>query len=203
MLLSARAPENKDSVLAGVESISGLKITKLTTDRLREKEITKPGELGIATIATFKGLEAKVVIAFNLSEYNLSPRHPIMASLIYVAMTRAKHMLYVFVREGDEKDQVLAECFKSVSRGGSMVLSAEERAGERHGRVLHFNPERAGVIELEGNEDEPRQNILMFGPDLRRAGIHSLKRDDVLVFRIRSEGGVSFAVDIRRLENIA
>ncbi len=118
-------------------------------------------------------------------------------------MTRAKHMLYVFVKESDEKDQVLTDCFKSVSRGGSMVLSAEERAGEKHGRVVHFNPERAGIIELDANDNEPRQSILMFGPDLRRAGIHSLKRDDELVFRVRSEGGISFAVDIRRVENSA
>jgi hypothetical protein len=200
MLLSARAPENKDSILTGVETIAGLKVTKLTTDRIRRNDASKDGEVSIATIATFKGLEAKVVIAFNLSEYNLPPRHPIMSSLIYVAMTRAKHMLYVFVKEADEKDLALSECYRSVSRGGAMVLDADERAGERFGRVAHYNPERAGVIELDVGENEPQQKILMFGPDLQRAGIENLKRDDELVFRVRSEGGISFAVDIRRIE---
>lgn len=203
MLLSARAPENKDSILSGVDTLSGLKITKLTTDRIRKNDSSKPGEISISTIATFKGLEAKVVVAFNMSEYNLPPRHPIMSSLIYVAMTRAKHMLYVFVKEGDEKDAALTECYKSVSRGGAMVLSAEERAGERYGRVVHFNPERAGVIDIEGAENEPHQRVLMFGPDLQRAGIENLKRDDELVFRVRSEGGITFAVDIRRVERLA
>lgn len=200
MLLSGRAPENKDSVLMGVETLSGLKVTKLTTDRLKDASPTSAGEIGIATIASFKGLEAKVVIAFNLSEYNLPPQHPIMSSLMYVAMTRAKHMLYVFVKENDAKDIALADLYKSVSRGGSMVLNAEERAGERSGKVVHFNPERAGVIAVESANPSSQETVLMFGPDLRRAGIHSLKRDDALLFRVRTEGGISFAVDIRRVD---
>ena len=200
MLLSGRAPENKDSVLTGVETLSGLKVTKLTTDRLREQNATGPGEIGIATIASFKGLEAKVVIAFNLSEYNLPPQHPIMASLMYVAMTRAKHMLYVLVKENDAKDLAISDMQKSVSRGGSLVLNAEERAGERSGKVVHFNPERAGIISLENGSNSSQETVLMFGPDLRRAGIHALKRNDALVFRVRTEGGISFAVDIRRAE---
>ena len=87
------------------------------------------------------------MIAFNLSEYNLPPEHPIMSSLIYVALTRAKHMLYVFVKDGDEKDLAFTKRHESVSRGAVMVLDSEERAGERAGTVVHFNPERAGVIE--------------------------------------------------------
>jgi hypothetical protein len=201
MLLSARAPENKDSVLSGVDRISDLKVVKLTSDRVREGDVSRDGELSIATIATFKGLEAKVVIAFNLSEYNLPAQHPIMSSLIYVAMTRAKHMLYVFVKEGDQKDAALAECHRSVVRGGAMVLNAEERAGERFGRVIHFNPDRAGVIELEAGQGQSGQKILMFGPDLMRSGIENLKRNDELRFRIRTEAGLAFAVDIRRVED--
>ncbi len=200
MLLSGRAPENKDSVLSGVDVISGLKITKLSSERLREPNPIKHGEIGIATIAAFKGLESKIVIAFNLSEYNLAPDHPIMSSLIYVALTRAKHMLYVLVKDGDVKADTFERLLKSVRRGASLVLNGEERVGERTGTVIHYNPERAGVISIDvGAEDQP-QTVLMFGPDLKRAGLASIKREDRLVFRVRTEGGVSFAVDLRRDE---
>ena len=200
MLLSGRAPENKDSVLSGVDVISGLKITKLSSERLREPNPIKHGEIGIATIAAFKGLESKIVIAFNLSEYNLAPDHPIMSSLIYVALTRAKHMLYVLVKDGDVKADTFERLLKSVRRGASLVLNGEERVGERTGTVIHYNPERAGVISIDvGVEDQP-QTVLMFGPDLKRAGLASIKREDRLVFRVRTEGGVSFAVDLRRDE---
>lgn len=200
MLLSARAPENKDSVLSGVDTISGLKITKLSSERLRDASPIKRGEIGISTVASFKGLESKIVIAFNLSEYNLAPDHPIMSSLIYVALTRAKHMLYVFVKEGDAKAEAFERMVKSVRRGASLVLNGEERAGERSGTVIHFNPERAGVISLDVGAENPPQTVLMFGPDLKRSGLSNVKRDDRLVFRVRTEGGVSFAVDLKRDE---
>jgi hypothetical protein len=202
MLLSGRAPENKDSVLSGVDTISGLKVTKLSTERLRDASPMKPGEIGISTIASFKGLESKVVIAFNLSEYNLAADHPIMASLIYVALTRAKHMLYVLVKEGDPKADAFEKMLKSVRRGAALVLNSQERAGERSGRVIHFNPDRAGVIAIDGDVDEHQQTVLMFGPDLKRSGLSEVKRDDRLVFRVRTEGGVSFAVDFRRDEQL-
>ena len=198
VLLSGRAPENKDSVLSGTETLAGLRVTKLTADRLRNALPTNAGEIGISTIASFKGLESKVVIAFNLSEYNMAPEHPIMSSLLYVAMTRAKHMLYVLVKEGDAKDVVFTRLYKSVDRGAALVLNAEDRAGERSGSVVHFNPERAGIIALDTVDGGSLHTVLMFGPDLRRAGIHALKRDDRLVFRVRSEGGIVFAVDIRK-----
>jgi len=199
MLLSGRAPENKDSVMNGVETISGLKVTKLSTERLKSPNPIQHGEIGIATIASFKGLESKVVIAFNLSEYNLPPEHPIMSSLIYVALTRAKHMLYVLVKEGDGKAEALDHMLKSVRRGAVMVLNGEERAGERSGQVIHFNPERAGVISLDVGPGEEPQTVLMFGPDLKRSGLQQVKRDDRLVFRVRTEGGVLFAVDFKRV----
>lgn len=198
MLLSGRAPENKDSVLTGVESVSGLKLTKLSSERLKGANPIKEGEIGIATIASFKGLESKIVVAFNLSEYNLAPDHPIMSSLIYVAITRAKHMLYLLVKEGDAKADAFEAMLKSVRRGASMVLNGEERAGERSGKVIHYNPERAGVISLDVGPNEQPQTVLMFGPDIKRSGLHELKRDDRLVFRLRAEGGISFAVDLRR-----
>jgi hypothetical protein len=198
MLLSGRAPENKDSVLAGVDTLSGLKLSKLSSERLKEARPIKAGEIGIATIASFKGLDAKIVIAFNLSEYNLAPEHPIMSSLMYVAMTRAKHMLYVFVREGDAKETTLEQMHKSIRRGAALVLNSEQRAGERSGKIIHFNPERAGVIALDSPTGEAAETVLMFGPDLKRAGLNNLKRDEKLVFRVRHEGGVTFAVDLRR-----
>jgi hypothetical protein len=210
MLLSGRAPETKDSVLSGVDTIAGLKLTRLTGDRIKQANATAPGEIAVATIASFKGLEAKVVIAFNLSEYNLPPEHPIMSSLLYVAMTRAKHMLYVLVKEDDPKDAAMQKMEQAVTRGGVMVLSSDERSGERSGVVVHFNPDRAGIIALDSatigkspNHDAPgssHESVLMFGPDLRRAGLGQLKRGDRLTFRVRSEGGLAFAVDIKRDE---
>jgi hypothetical protein len=109
-------------------------------------------------------------------------------------------MLYVLVKDGDSKSEAFDRITKGVRRGAAMVLNAEERAGERSGTVVHYNPERAGVIALDSASDEQTQTVLMFGPDLKRSGITELKRDDKLVFRVRSEGGVSFAVDLRRDE---
>ena len=51
----------------------------------------------------FKGLETPIGIITNLCEYNLALSNPIMSSLLYVAATRAKHMLYFLMKEGDPK----------------------------------------------------------------------------------------------------
>jgi hypothetical protein len=201
LLLSGRAPESKESVLNGVETVAGLRLVKLTHERLAHSRPTSEGELAVATIAAFKGLEAKVVISLNLSEYHLPPEHPIMSSLMYVAMTRAKHMLYVLVREGDAKDQAMSAMEQSVTRGGVMVLNGEERAGERTGAVVHFNPDRAGVISVDSAQPGQEESVLMFGPDLAKSKINGLKRGDRLVFRVRHEAGVAFAVDIRLDDN--
>ena len=111
-------------------------------------------------------------------------------------------MLYVFVKESDAKDEMFTRLHKSVTRGGTLVLNSDERAGECSGTVIHYNPDRAGVIAIDSGAEDSKDIVLLFGPDLKRAGILSLKREERLLFRVRNEGGVAFAVDIRRDESI-
>jgi cold shock CspA family protein len=157
--------------------------------------MVKAGEIGVATIAAFKGLEAKVVIVVNLSEHRMPLANPIMSSLTYVALTRAKHMLYVLVREDDEKFAKLSEARTMVMPGGVMVLDSEDRAGEFTGKVTYYNSSRLGILEMMTGE-ELGKTILVLPHDVERSGLRKLNVDQMVRFRIRSEGGVATATSI-------
>ena len=193
VILSARAPEARESVLLGRERIGGLRIARITGERVRAGRLAVEGEIGVATIASFKGLEAKVVIVVNMAEYKMPLENPIMGSLAYVACTRAKHMLYVLSKEDDPKHAVLLKAQAGSPAAGAMVLDSGDRPGEYIGRVVHYNPGRLGIIEMTTGDDMGR-TVIVLPADVEKSGIRQFKSSQSVRFRLRSEGGVPTAV---------
>ena len=197
-LISARNPAAKESVLYQTDEVASMPLHRLTHQRKKSWKEARPpaGALGVTTIAAFKGLETTVGILLNVSEYNLPADNPIMASLIYVACTRAKHMLYVFVKADDPKRAAFAKALAAIRTSGSMVLEGGSRADfEFVGRVSHWNPERVGWLAV----DDPAfqlGSVMFFPADVRRAEITDLRVGARLRFRPRVEGPVTIAADL-------
>jgi hypothetical protein len=197
-LLSARNPAAKESVLYQTDELGKIPLHRLTHGQKKSwKEAKAPaGTVAVSTIAGFKGMETNVGILINVSEYNLPAEHPIMASLIYVACTRAKHMLYVFVQQDDPKRAAFEEALAAIKATGTMVLEGGAKADfEFLGRVTHWNPERVGWLTV----DDPafQQGSVMFFPhDVKMADIRELKVGSRLKFRPRAEGGVTIACEL-------
>jgi hypothetical protein len=196
-LLSARNPGAKESILYQTDDVAGVALHRLGAGSKKTWKEARPpvDKLSISTIAAFKGLETPVGILINLSEYNLPAEHPIMASLIYVACTRARHMLYVMVREDDPKRKAFEAALQGIKTNGSLVLEGSSADFEFSGKVSHWNPDRVGWITV----DDPgfRQGSVMFFPhDVARADIGALKVGTKLKFRPRVEGFVTIATDL-------
>jgi len=197
-LLSARNPAAKESVLYQTDAIGKIPLHRFTFGKKASwKEVSPPdGTLGISTIAGFKGMETNVGILLNVSEYNLPAEHPLMASLIYVACTRAKHMLYVFLRAGDPKLKAFEAALAAIKATGTMVLENSSKADlEFLGRVTHYNPNRVGWLTV----DDPgfKQGSVMFFPhDVAKAELTDLKVGMKLKFRARTEGQATIACDL-------
>ncbi len=197
-LLSARNPQAKESVLYQTEEIVKIPLHKLSSSQKKSwKEARPPRDaIGISTITGFKGLETSVGILLNVSEYNLPIENPIMASLIYVACTRAKHMLYIFVQENDPKRQHFENALKSIKMHGSLVLDGAGRSDfEFVGKVSHYNPDRVGWLTV----DDPafQQGSVMFFPsDVDKAELKGIKVGSKIRFRPRAEGHVTIASDL-------
>jgi hypothetical protein len=196
-MLSARNPGAKESILYHTDFIGNVPIHRLAAGTKKTwKEARSPREkISISTIAAFKGLETPIGILINLSEYNLPAEHPIMASLIYVACTRARHMLYVMIREDDPKRKAFEAALHSIKTTGSLVLEGSNADFEFSGNVSHWNPDRVGWLTV----DDPgfRQGSVMFFPhDVARADIKDLTVGTRLRFRPRVEGFVTIATDL-------
>ncbi len=103
-LLSARRPFEEGSSLNGLSVIGNYPLLDLTTIPKKQgmpgsKQIR--GKIKVSTIASFKGLETSVAVVLNISEYKLPMTNPIMANLLYVSCTRARHMLYLLLQKDD------------------------------------------------------------------------------------------------------
>ncbi len=197
-LLSARRPDADESVLRGLNAIEGIQLHDMTASRGKErKRLTEAGKVSVSTVQAFKGLETSVGVLLNVSEYNLPLDHPIMASLAYVACTRAKHMLYVMVREDDPKREVFQQALKSVKATGAIVIDNSGSEYEFCGTVIHYNPERLGWIEVDGGSAFDQGNIMFFPHDVKQASIATLRIGARVRFRPRSEGRATIAGDLR------
>lgn len=198
-LLSAKSPFAQGSVLHTEGPISSYALFDITRAN-RKKTLPSAREIGgriqTSTIASFKGLETPVGILVNLSEYNLSIDHPIMSSLIYVASTRAKHMLYILMRDDDGKHKRIADALDLVQEKGAMVLEGSSADYEFSGRVTHYNPERAGWMRVDDPAFEKR-TILFFPSDVKKSGIDQVQKGIRLRFRPRLEGEVVVATDLK------
>lgn len=198
-LLSARSPFSKGSVLHADGPISRYALFDITRTN-RKKALPSAREVGgrikTSTIASFKGLETPVGILVNLSEYNLPIDHPIMSSLIYVASTRAKHMLYILMRTNDDKYKKVAEALELVKEKGAMVLEGSNADYEFTGRVTHYNPERVGWMRVEDPAFEKR-TISFFPVDVKKAELAEIRKGSHLRFRPRLEGDVVIATELK------
>lgn len=198
-ILSARRAFHDGSVMKSMNKDSELKLIDLGTRKNRKipKAHEMAGGICVSTISSFKGLETPIGIITNLCEYNLPLTNPIMASLLYVAATRAKHMLYFLMKEGDPKLEILKKARESIENHGSLVIDQSVKFNDIVGEVVYYNPERAGMVKIS-SENYQSKNILIFPNDVELADIG----EDISVgmkirFRPRVEGNLTYASDIR------
>lgn len=197
-ILSARRPFHEGSMLMGSEALGPYQLLNLGT--MKQRTLPKPNEMGgsipISTIASFKGLETQVGIITNISEYNLPLTNPIMSSLFYVACTRAKHMLYVMVKKGDEKEKIIRAAINGVQHSGAFVVDGTAISNEFVGEVTYFNPDRIGWLKVKDPSFE-KGNIMFFPHDVEKAGLSELKVGDQVRFTASVEGYTSIATDLK------
>lgn|GEM_PF-777987 len=197
-LLSARNPDAKESVLFQTAELGKYALHKLSHDRNKSWRDAKApkGSIGVSTIQGFKGLETQVGIMMNLSEYNLPLDNPIMSSLVYVACTRAKHMLYVFVQKNDPKRALFEGALSRIKCTGSIVLGSDAKSDfEFIGTVTHYSPERVGWLTVE-DPAFSHGSVMFFPHDVAKAGIQGVKVGQSLRFRPRVEGQATIATDL-------
>ncbi|MEZ4741777.1 MAG: NERD domain-containing protein [Bdellovibrionota bacterium] len=201
-LLSARDPNAKDSVLYQCNEVAKYPLYRLIHKRKTDwAEATAPkGSVALSTIVGFKGLETPVGVLLNLSEYNLPLTHPILSSLVYVACSRAKHMLYVFVKVGDPKLKIMQKALRQLDASGGLVLHGANLDFEFVGTVAHYNPDRVGWLKVSDPAFQ-RSNIMFFPEDVKKAGLSGLKVGSKLKFRPQVEGLATIACDLKLPES--
>lgn len=198
-LLSARNPKTPESVIKPSDLLARYGLRHLSGDKLHAPHTKVDNKVDLSTIIGFKGLETPIAILMNVSEYNLPLDNPIMASLVYVACTRAKHMLYVMVQKDDPKREVFEAALKSIQNTGGMVLEGSDANFEFVGTVNHYNPERVGWLDVSDPAFE-KSSIMFFPADIKTAGIEGIKPGDNLRFRPRVEGHVTIAADLKLMD---
>jgi hypothetical protein len=201
-ILSARDPKTAESVLKPTDVIARHKMHLLSANRPRSLAggATTANSVNMSTITGFKGLETPIAILLNVSEYRLPVDNPIMSSLIYVACTRAKHMLYIMVQKDDPKRAVFEAALKDIKNTGGMVLEGSDANFEFAGIVSHYNPDRLGWLTVNDPAFE-KSNIMFFPHDVKAAGLEGLKTGDKVRFRPCVEGYSSIATDLKLQES--
>jgi hypothetical protein len=199
-ILSARNPKTPESVLKPTDVIARYKMRLLSANRGQSSgsDATRTNTVEMATISGFKGLETPIAILLNVSEYRLPIENPIMSSLIYVACTRAKHMLYIMVQKDDPKRAIFEAALKTIKNTGGMVLEGSDANFEFAGTVSHYNPDRLGWLTVNDPAFE-KSTIMFFPHDVKAAGLDGLKTGDNLRFRPRIEGHSTIATDLKPL----
>ncbi len=197
-ILSARRPFQEGSIFAGgIKQLGAYSLEELGTIA-KDQKLSTAKQIPVSTITSFKGLETSVAIVANLSEYNMPLTNPIMSSLLYVACTRAKHMLYILVQKDDQKRELLSRALDAVQRKGTMVVGETSFENLYVGTVSYYNPDRLGWITIE--DESMRSNTLMFFPaDLKAAGIDEVVVGSRMGFRLRVEGLAMVAGDLKKL----
>ena len=199
-VLSARHPRTPESVLKPAEVIARYKLRMLNAGGAQSSEprAASANSVDMSTISGFKGLETPIAILLNISEYRLPLDNPIMSSLVYVACTRAKHMLYIMVQKDDPKRAVFEAALKTIKNTGGMVLEGSDANFEFAGSVSHYNPDRLGWLTVNDPAFE-KSSIMFFPHDVKAAGLDGLKAGDNLRFRPRVEGHSTIATDLKPL----
>ncbi|HYX35297.1 MAG TPA: NERD domain-containing protein [Oligoflexus sp.] len=195
-LLSARRPFQEGSFLQNVQKLGNYDLFDIGHDR---KAPRTDRTVAVSTIQAFKGLETSVGIIGNLSEYNMPLTNPIMASLLYVACTRAKHMLYILLQQDDPKKDVIQKAIDAISKRGSLVIGEASHDHLYAGTVSYFNPERLGWLTVD-DASLQRSTIMFFPHDLKVIGKDKIEVGIRLSFRVRLEGFAPIATDLKVLD---
>jgi hypothetical protein len=188
-LVSARNPRASGSMLPGLH---------VPQAGIVDGNPSKGGTV-IATVAGFKGLETKVAVLVNFSEHKMELSNPIMSSMMYVAATRARHMLVIMLREDDPKAKVVRAALDAAAIPGStgpLVIDRSEDVFETEGVVTFFDPDRMGSLVVDDGR-EGKRSFLFFPYDLVRAGLLNVGVGSRLMFRPRQVGDVLVASDFR------
>ena len=192
-LLSARNPLTPESVIKPTDHIARYGLRLLGRDPAASGPDNR---VSLSTITNFKGLETPIAILLNVSEYNMPIDNPIMSSLVYVACTRAKHMLYIMVQKDDPKRAVFDSALHTIGTTGAMVLEGSDANFEFVGTITHYNPERVGWLSVRDPSFQ-KSSIMFFPHDVRAAGLDQLKTGMDLRFRPRVEGQTTIATDLK------
>ncbi len=195
-LLSARKPFHDGSILHNHKKLGKHELIHMTpakVERWTDKEMQ--AKTRVSTIAGFKGLETHVGIIVNLSEYNLSITNPIMSSLFYVASTRAKHMLYVMVKKGDDKHIAMKSALEKLDLSGSMTVDRTTIKNEFVGEVMSYNPSRVGWLKVDDSSLGARQ-IMFFPYDIKKASIFKVEAGMQIKFTPQLEGQTLIASNL-------
>lgn len=193
-LLSARKIDVAESTLKGIHEIGDVHLHHLQGAH-GPQPVSDKGKISVSTISAFKGLETNVGVMLNLSEYNLPLNHPLMMSLVYVACTRAKHMLYVLVKEDDSKLEGFRAALARVRATGVMIIDGSGSEQEMTGVVTHYDPERVGFLSVD--DRSRRGNVMFFPHDVNEAAIAGLRVGTRLKFRQRQEGTATIAINLQ------
>ena len=200
-ILSGREPSAAESLLKDVRTLAGIPLHRF---RLRQQKgktglATQPQDsLLLSTIQAFKGLESRIAILVNLSEYQLPIDHPIMSSLFYVACTRACHMLYVFTREGDTKTLACKKAAAASKSAGALVIDRQAVLHEFIGTVTWYDPQRVGWLSVAG-QHLAKSHIMFFPHDAKQANL-DIKIGQKLRFTPKNEGHTVVASDLQALK---
>lgn len=192
-ILSARRPLQEGSVLQNVQKLGNFELCDIGNNR---KAPRGDRTLAVSTIQAFKGLETSVGLICNLSEYNMPLTNPIMASLLYVACTRAKHMLYILLQDDDAKKEVIQKAIDAISNKGSLIIGEASHDHMYAGTVSYFNPERVGWLTVE-DPSLQRSTLMFFPHDLKEIGKDKIEVGTRLSFRVRLEGFAPIATDLK------
>ncbi len=201
-LLSARKPGADESIVLPEDNIARYPVRVLTPEQGKDNKAKVENRVNLSTISSFKGLETSVGILLNVSEYRLPIENPIMASLIYVACTRAKHMLYILVQKDDPKRKAFEEALKQIKTTGAMVMEGSDANFEFVGTVTYYKPQRLGWLSV--NDPSFQMSSIMFFPhDVAEAGLTEIKSGMKLRFRPRVEGPTTIATDLKLVQTEA
>ncbi len=196
-ILSARRPFDEGSVLKGLKKLGKYELFDMGGP---EKNLCPKGKVAVSTIQSFKGLETSVGLICNLSEYNMPLTNPIMASLLYVACTRAKHLLYIFLQKDDPKKEVIQKAIDDMSTKGSFVIGDVAQDHVYSGTVSHYNPDRVGWLTVDDTSLQ-RSTLMFFPNDVASFGKDQIKVGMRLSFRVRLEGFAPIASDLKALKS--
>ncbi len=191
-LLSARKFEAKESIMHDQKKIGDVELDFLSKG-VRTKTDSK---IMASTVQTFKGCETDVAIVINFDEYKMPLDNPIMSSLLYVACTRAKHKLYILMKEGSEKCRAVVQAIKSIDYSGSLVVQKQDQTEFVAGKISSLSPGRIGWIDSKDADESIRKYPFLF-VDVEAGLRNKLKVGSKVEFCPVEEGDLTFAVHLK------